>query len=110
MITTVVCTAETDADLLSASNIKETLDEMWDYRSRWKFIGVELGIDMGTLDVIEKDCKMVDDCLLRMIAAWLRNCPRPTREFIRVALQSKRVSNSAAGNYQACYVRSKVLI
>ena len=78
------------------------LDEMWNYRARWKFIGVELGIDMGTLDAIEKDCKMVDDCLLRMITSWLGNCPRPTREVIKVALQSKHVSN-ATGNYHAVH-------
>ena len=94
------------ADVLSTSNTKEILDEMWDYRSRWKFIGVELSIDMGTLDAIEKDCKMVDDCLLRVITAWLRNNPRPTREVIRVALQSKHVSN-VSGNYHnhTCSVR-----
>ena len=76
---------------------------MWNYRARWKFIGVELSIDMGTLDAIERDCKLVDDCLLRMINTWLRNCPRPTRETIRVALKSKHVSN-AAGNHSTCTV------
>ena len=70
---------------------------MWDYRARWKFIGIQLDIDTGTLDAIEKDCKTVDDCLLRMIKDWLRNSPRPTltRESIRVALRSKHVSNAA---------------
>ena len=73
---------------------------MWNYRARWKFIGVQLGIDMGTLDTIEKDYKMADDCLLRMINGWLRNCPRPTREAIRVALRSKHVSNAAGIEYK----------
>ena len=91
-----------NADLLNTSNIKEVLDEMWNYRARWKFIGVALGIDMGTLDTIEKDYKMVDDCLLKMINGWLRNCLRPTREVIRAALQSKHVSN-AASNYHAVH-------
>ena len=88
-------------DDLSPDNTKEVLDEMWDYRARWKFIGIQLQIDDGTLDAIEKDCKMVDDCLLRMINYWLRNSPRPTRETIQVALQSKQVLN-APGNYYAC--------
>jgi hypothetical protein len=73
------------------------LDEMWDYRARWKFIGIQLDVDIGTLDAIDKDCKTVDDCLLRMIKGWLRNSPRPTREIIKVALRSKHVLN-AAGN------------
>ena len=103
---TLFCTVDPDADVLGTSNTKEILDEMWDYQSRWKFIGIELSIDMGTLDAIERDCKMVDDCLLRVITAWLRNNPRPTRKVIRVALQSKHVSN-ASGNYHnhTCNVR-----
>ena len=102
-----------DADLLSINNIKEVLDEVWDYRARWKFIGIQLHIDTGTLDTIEKDCKMVDDCLLMMIKGWLRNTnPRPTRKIIRVALQSKYVLNRA-GNYASklsLYYRLKVMI
>ena len=86
-----------DADLLSINNIKEVLDEMWDYRARWKSIGIELCVDTGTLDAIEKDCRKVNDCLQEMIKYWLRNNPRPTREIMKVALQSKLVSN-AAGN------------
>ena len=80
---------------------------MWDYRARWKFIGIQLRIDTGTLDAIEKDCKTVDDCLLKMIKGWLRNSPRPTvtRESIRVALRSKHVSN-AEGIYY--YYASKL--
>jgi hypothetical protein len=88
---------ESDADVLNINNIKEVLDEMWDYRARWKFIGIQLHIDTGTLDAIEKDHRMVNDCLQEMIKHWLRNSPRPTREIIRVALQSEHVSN-AAGN------------
>ena len=67
---------------------------MWDYRARWKSIGIELHVDTGTLDAIEKDCRKVNDCLQEMIKHWLRNNPRPTKEIIRVALQSKLVSNA----------------
>ena len=70
IIMTAICIVESDVDHLNISNIKEVLDEMWDYRARWKFIGIELGIDMGTLDAIEKDCKVVDECLLKMINIW----------------------------------------
>ena len=77
---------------------------MWDYRARWKSIGIELRVDSGTLDAIEKDYRLANDCLQEMIKHWLRNSPRPTRETIRVALRSKLVSN-AAGNYmQASYL------
>ena len=94
-----------DEDLLTPNNIKEVLDQMWDYRAYWKSIGIELGVDNGTLDAIEKDYRMVEDCLREMIKHWLRNSLRPTRETIKVALQCKLVS-SAAGNYYA----SKLLL
>ena len=93
-----------DEDLLSPDNIKEVLDEIWDYRARWKSIGIELRVDTGTLDAIEANNRKVGGCLQEMIKHWLRNSPRPTRETIRVALRSKLVSN-AAGNYmQASYL------
>jgi hypothetical protein len=73
---------------------------MWNYRAKWYFIGIELRIDTGTLDALERDYRMVDDCLIRMINIWLRRrSPRPTRQMIKVALQSivqsKHVSNAA---------------
>ena len=44
----------TGADLLCIAQMREVLDQTWNYRARWKFIGIELGIDMGTLDAIGK--------------------------------------------------------
>ena len=86
---------------LNTSNVKEVLDEMWDYRAKWKFIGIELGIGTGTIDAIEADCRNVGDCLCKMICDWLKhNSPRPTRGIMRAALQSKRVSGK-------CLLRDK---
>ena len=74
------------------------LDLTWDYRASWKLIGIELGIDTGTLNAINLNNKMVEDCLVGMIDHWLRNeKPRPTRDAITMALQSKCVS-SVVGN------------
>ena len=67
---------------------------MWDYRARWKSIGIELCVDTGTLDAIEANNRKVGGCLQEMITHWLRNNPRPTKEIIRVALQSKLISNA----------------
>ena len=84
-------------DVLKPCNIKEVLDQMWEYRARWKFIGIELGIGEHSLDAIEANYpRNVDDCLREMIHCWLKNVsPRPTRRAMRVALQSKSVSNTA---------------
>ena len=86
------------ADFLNPDNIREVLDEMWKYRAKWRFIGEELGIDVGTLNAIKADNRKVEDCLLAMIKDWLRYTnPRPTRSAMKAALQSERVS-SRAGN------------
>ena len=71
------------------------IDQTWEYRVRWKFIGIELGVDEHTLDAIEANHpRNVDDCLREMICGWLITS-RPTRGAMRVALQSKLVSNAA---------------
>ena len=60
-----------NSDLLSTSNIKEVLNEMWSYRDKWKFIGVQLGINIDTLDVIDADNSDMENCLLDLIIRWL---------------------------------------
>ena len=82
---------------LSPNNAKEVLNLMWDYRSRWRFIGIELGIDMSTLDAIDRDYRKADDCLTELITKWLRRTnPKPTRSAIAKALESQSVVASAA--------------
>ena len=66
-------------------------DFFWDFRASWKTIGLELGIDMGTLDSIERTHRMVvEDCLLEMLKCWLQHAtPKLTRSAMAVVLQSK---------------------
>jgi hypothetical protein len=69
---------------------------MWDYRSRWRFIGIELGIDVNTLDAIEMNHRKVEHCLTEFITIWLRRTnPKPTRSAISKALGSQSVLASA---------------
>ena len=82
---------------LGPNNAKEVLNLMWDYRSRWRFIGIELGIDVSTLDTIDKDYRKADDCLTELITKWLRRTnPKPTRSAITQALESQSVAASSA--------------
>ena len=82
---------------LGPNNAKEVLNLMWDYRSRWKFVGIELGIDVSTLDAIDKDYRKADDCLTELITKWLRRTnPKPTRSAIAKALESQSVVASVA--------------
>ena len=79
--------------MLEPGNIRKVFDISWDYRSKWKFIGMELKIPNGTLEAIETDHKKCDDCLLEMIKIWLRgDYTQPTKSAITAALQSKYVA------------------
>ena len=79
----------TSTDLLTCDrNMKEILDLSFPYRARWSLIGVQLGIDIGTLDAIEANRRKVEDCLTELIKYWLRNTvPKPTRGALTAALQ-----------------------
>ena len=82
---------------LTSGNVKEVLNLTWKYRSRWRFIGIELGIDVNTLDTIEKDHRKAEDCLTELISIWLRRVnPKPTRSAVTKALESQSVVASAA--------------
>ena len=68
------------------------------------FIGVQLGIDQGTLDAIEKDYRHVSDCLRRLISHWLNNVdPRATRSAINQAIQSESVRGKDTNARSVCY-------
>lgn len=72
------------------------LNLTWDYRARWKFLGIELGFDIGTLDAIGKNNANVEESLTDLISKWLRRGdPRATRSDISKALQSQMVSGGA---------------
>ena len=83
-------------ELLKIDNIREVLDSFWNFRARWKMIGIELGIDLGTLDSIRTNNREVEDCVTEMIIAWLRgNNPRPTRSAMAAVLLSECVNGGA---------------
>ena len=76
-------------------NLREMLELTWSYRSRWMFIGIQLGIDMGTLDAIRYDYRDIGDCLREILICWLRRIdPMPTRSAINKAIQSENVTGN----------------
>ena len=86
-------------ELLKIGNMREVLDSFWDFRAHWKMIGVQLGIDMGTLDSIRANNLQVEDCVTDMIATWLRGTnPRPTRSAMATVLSSKCVTGEASSS------------
>ena len=101
----------THAALLSTDNMREMLDLTWDYRAKWRFIGIQLGIDSGTLEAIDANNNgKVEGCLAELINHWLcNNDPRPTRGAIISAIKSKLVATSDAGIYIYFFLYYQIL-
>ena len=82
--------------------MKEIVHLTWDYRSWWRFVGIELGIDVNTLDTIDRDYRKADDCLIELITEWLcrTNPTKPTRSAIAKALDN--IEGIIARDFMAC--------
>jgi len=48
------------------------LEEVFDAKVKWKFIGLKLGVSNGELDGIELDRSNVDDKLMDTLRKWLQ--------------------------------------
>ena len=83
-------------ELLGTANLREVLDFFWDYRAKWKMIGIELQIDMDTIDSIDNSQKDVDDCLVEVIKFWLQS-KTATRSVMSAAIQLKHVGGGVPG-------------
>lgn len=81
------------AVFLTTEDIKVVVDMTWEYRTRWRFIGIELGIDTGTLETIQKSNRTVKGCLHDVVKHWLFCELKPTQDAVTMVLQSKLVSS-----------------
>ena len=64
----------------------------WEARSKWYNMGLELGIDPGTLDTISKDHVKSDDQFRVMLTTWLKKVePKPSWEALAEALRSPTI-------------------
>ena len=65
---------------------------MYDVRTKWYDIGIELKLSTGTLDVIKADFFQAADCLMEMCIIWLKRIdPRPSWAALTKALESPHV-------------------
>ena len=74
-------------------HFKLVIHRGWDLRNKWKDIGIELGIDPASLDVIKQNNNgNPDDCFKDVMQLWLRNANTdPTLEQLDKALTAKTV-------------------
>ena len=74
--------------------MREVIDALWDYRAKWRLIGIQMGIEPGSLDAIGKSKKEdVDDAVYEVTKQWLRSAnPKPTRATLTAIIESKCIA------------------
>ena len=80
---------------LGPLDLKTVRNALWDARSKWYHIGVELDIETSTLDIIGTECQgKVEDCFTKVLTKWL-NCvePQPSWSALVEALESPAVDH-----------------
>ena len=77
---------------------------MFDARAKWCDIGLELKIDPGSLDAIEKENpRDVQGCLREVLKKWLRRShPKPTQGALMKALESPLVGEGLLASMISC--------
>ena len=80
---------------LSINHLRVIMEELNDVRAKWNNIGLQLGVSVGTLDAIKKQCNDHSDCLRETLTTWLKRYPPPpTWGYIIAALRSSTVDET----------------
>ena len=72
-------------------------DELYEIRSKWYDIGVQIGIEIGTLQTIRNDSSDSGEALRELLTYWLKN-GTPTWEALFKALRSRPVEARTVAN------------
>lgn len=64
--------------LLGINDLAAVQDAIHTCRSKWYNLGLQLGVDEGTLRSFEKDYRHSDDQLREVITTWLKTSKNPT--------------------------------
>ena len=63
---------------LTVDDLRTVIKELNDVRAEWYNIGVQLGVSVGTLKAIKKQCLNEPfDCLRETLTKWLKTCLSP---------------------------------
>ena len=73
-------------------SLPDLQDELYDIRGKWYNIGVQIGIDTGTLQTIKNDFGDSGDALRELLTHWLKRTP--TWEALFKALRSRPVDGA----------------
>ena len=80
---------------LSVNDLHVIMEELADVRAKWYNIGIQLGVNVGTLKAIEKQYSDPSDCLRETLMTWLKAYPPPhTWSKVLEALRTKIVGEA----------------
>ena len=57
---------------LCEDDLRTVLNYVWDARSRWYLLGVQLAVKVGDLEAIKSNSRDCDHCLPEVLLTWLR--------------------------------------
>ena len=84
---------------LSLGDLATVLKELYEARTKWYYIGLELKVPVGTLDNIEAQSDDPKKCLLDTLKHWLKTVnPKPTWQALVDALRSCVVEENQLAN------------
>ena len=80
------------AALLTIKDLAKVRRLTFQASSRWRDIGLELGLHQQTLDRIKHDFQSADDCYIEVLSEWLKLInPAPTLETLIATLEQPYV-------------------
>ena len=80
---------------LNPNDLRKVLRTIWEARTEWYNLGLELDITPDTLDAIEQaNVLNPDRCFRAMLTKWLREHNQPTWSSLAEALRSPAVGLS----------------
>ena len=62
---------------LSENDLGVLVEELNNINTKWNNLGLQLGVSVGTMNSIKKDCNGTSDCLRETLTIWLKTCPSP---------------------------------
>ena len=81
---------------LAIEDLKTVRELLHDIRVKWYDIGVELDVDIGTLESIRSRYHDPKDCLREMLREWLKSIsPQPTWKRLSIALRASAVGETS---------------
>ena len=80
---------------LNVGNLREVRALLYSVRSKWYDIGIELEIEIGTLESIKHQFKRPEDCLREVLIVWLKTVdPLPAWQTLADALRADAIGEA----------------